>query len=247
MYSRKHVQALLAGEINQFSIEKRYLHKSGATVWGNLTVSLVHQADGSPDYFVAMVEDISGKKQSEDVLRQLSLAVEQSPSSIVITDLDANIVYANATFSQVTGYALGEVLGQNPRILHSGKTPQATYKGMWAHLTRGERWEGEFINKRRDGSEYVELVRMSPVRDARGVVTNYLAIKDDITDKKIFNIRGAHRAPGALRPAHRPAQSCLVARPLPLCVESGAAQPRVAGRDVSRSRPFQDDQRHLGA
>ena len=135
-------------------------------------------------YALDRFADAIQRKQMQDSLRQLSLAVEQSPSSIVITDLDANIVYANATFTLVTGYAQGEVLGQNPRILHSGKTPKVTYDEMWAHLTRGERWEGEFINRRRDGSEYIELARLSPVRDEQGVVRNYLAIKDDITEKK---------------------------------------------------------------
>ena len=143
-------------------------------------------------------EDLKSKvaalQLAEASVRKLSLAVEQSPSSIVITDLQANIVYANATFSQITGYKLGDVLGQNPRILHSGKTPQATYDDMWAHLTRGQRWEGEFINKRKDGSEYIELARLSPVRDEHGVVTNYLAIKDDITAKKQAEARIEHLA-----------------------------------------------------
>lgn len=188
------VQAMLNGEIEQFSIEKRYRHRSGATMPGHLTVGIVRRHDGSPDFFVAMVEDISDKKKSQDAIRRLTLAVEQSPSSIVVTDLQANIVYANATFSQITGYDLGDVLGQNPRILHSGQTPKATYDDMWAHLTRGQRWEGEFINKRKDGSIYIELARVSPVCDEHGVVTSYLAIKDDITAKKEAEARIEHLA-----------------------------------------------------
>jgi len=139
-------------------------------------------------------DKLESLEQAEASVRKLTLAVEQSPSSIVITDLDANIVYANATFTRITGYALGDVLGQNPRILHSGKTPKETYDEMWAHLTRGERWEGEFINRRRDGSEYTEWARLSPVRDEQGVVTSYLAIKDDITAKKQAEARIEHLA-----------------------------------------------------
>ena len=130
------------------------------------------------------IRDISGRKKAEDTLLKLSLAVEQSPSSIVITDLDGNIEYVNEAFIKTTGYSLAEVAGQNPRILHSGRTPKTVYGDMWTHLTRGEPWKGEFINRRKDGSEYIELVWISPVRKADGSVTNYLAIKEDITELK---------------------------------------------------------------
>ncbi len=145
-------------------------------------------------YALNRFADMRERQQMQDSLRQLSLAVEQSPSSIVITDLDANIVYANATFTKVTGYALDEIVGQNQRLLSSGKTARATYDDMWAHLTRGERWEGELINLRKDGSEYVEAVRIAPVRDEQGVVRNYLTIKDDITEKKQAEARIQHLA-----------------------------------------------------
>ena len=124
------------------------------------------------------------RKQAEDELRKLSLAVEQSPHSIVITDLDANIEYVNEGFVRVTGYSREEVIGRNPRILQSGKTPPEVHRDMWAHLKRGENWKGEFINRRKDGSEYVESVFASPVHDADGRITHYLAIKENITERK---------------------------------------------------------------
>jgi len=130
------------------------------------------------------IRDITERRQAEESLRKLSLAVAQSPSSIVITDLDAKIEYANDAFVKATGYTLDEVKGQNPRILQSGKTPKATYEDMWAHLRRGEVWKGELINQRKDGSEYIESALLSPVRQADGSVTHYLAIKDDITQFK---------------------------------------------------------------
>jgi PAS domain S-box-containing protein len=130
------------------------------------------------------VEDVSERKRTEQSLRQLSLAVEQSPSAIAITDLDANIEYVNQGFINVTGYSRAELIGQNPRLLHSGKTPAETYQKMWASLKRGEIWKGEFINRRKDGSEYIESALMSPVRQADGRVTHYLAIKEDITQFK---------------------------------------------------------------
>ncbi len=124
------------------------------------------------------------RHRAESELLKLSLAVEQSPNSIVITDLDGNIEYVNGTFLRVTGYSRDEVIKENPRILQSGKTPKATYEDMWAHLTRGEIWCGEVINKRKDGSEYIELATISPVRQAAGRVSHYLAIKENITEQK---------------------------------------------------------------
>ena len=125
------------------------------------------------------------RTQNENLLRKLSQAVEQSPNTIVITDLNANIEYANANFVKATGYSLEEVIGKNPRILHSGKTPKAVYQDMWAHLSAEKTWQGEFINRRKNGMEYTESVLIAPVRMANGQVTNYLAIKEDVTEKKV--------------------------------------------------------------
>jgi two-component system sensor histidine kinase/response regulator len=110
---------------------------------------------------VGTVQDVTTRKLAEHSLLQLSLAVEQSPSSIVITDLDGNIEYVNTRFTEVTGYSLAEVIGKNPRILQSGKTDNATYKEMWAALTRGEIWRGELFNCRKDGTEYIECTASS--------------------------------------------------------------------------------------
>lgn len=123
-------------------------------------------------------------QQANESLRKLFLAVEQSFSSIVITDLNGNIEYVNKAFVMLTGYSFAEAVGQNPRILQSGKTPRATYDDLWASLTRGEMWKGEFINLGKDGTEYTEFALISPVRQPDGRITHYIAIKDDITDRK---------------------------------------------------------------
>ncbi|MDP3423955.1 MAG: EAL domain-containing protein [Burkholderiaceae bacterium] len=125
------------------------------------------------------------RDRNQDMLRKLSLAVEQSPNSIVITNLNAEIEYANQSFFSNSGYAASEVLGRNPRLLQSGKTPANTYQQMWGTLTAGMPWKGEFTNLRKDGSEYIESVRISPVQQANGQVTHYLAIKEDITRQKL--------------------------------------------------------------
>lgn len=124
------------------------------------------------------------QRQADELLRKLSLAVEQSPNSIVITDLNAKIEFVNTSFIKTTGYSFKEAIGKNPRLLHSGKTPRATYDEMWASLNRGESWQGEFINRRKDGSEYIELARVAPVRQADGRISHFLAVKEDITERK---------------------------------------------------------------
>ena len=123
-----------------------------------------------------------GKREGE--LQRLSMVIEQSPESIVITDTAGCILYVNEAFQRITGYARGEVLGRNPRILNGGLTPRATYEQMWATLLAGEVWRGEFHNVRKDGSAYLELATIAPIKDAGGTVTHYVAVKEDITQRK---------------------------------------------------------------
>lgn len=123
-------------------------------------------------------------EKREGELRRLSMAIEQSPESIVITDTDAQILYVNDAFRRTTGYAHDEVVGRNPRVLNTGLTPKATYEDMWSTLGRGEVWRGEFHNTRKDGSTYLELATIAPIKDAAGVVTHYVAVKEDITRRK---------------------------------------------------------------
>lgn len=131
-----------------------------------------------------LMRELVEHRRDEASLRQLLLAVEQSPSAIVITDLNANIEFVNEAFVKATGYSRAETLGQNPKLLHSGKTPSQTYADMWAKLNSGEVWKGEFVNKRKDGSEFIELALISPVHQADGRISHYLAIKEDITERK---------------------------------------------------------------
>ncbi len=128
--------------------------------------------------------DITRRKQADEALRKLSLAVEQSPVSIVITDLDGRIEYVNPSFSLASGYSADEALGQNPRLLKSGRTPPETYANLWATLVEGKTWRGEFINRRKDGTDYLEAATISPVRQPDGQVTHYLAVKEDVTELK---------------------------------------------------------------
>lgn len=150
------------------------------------------------DEIAELAEDIRGMakeiKCREEKLHKLSLAIEQSPESVVITDLNGDIEYVNAAFLSNTGYSMDEIIGQNPRILQSGKTPRQTYAGLWQVLAAGNPWHGELVNRRKDGSEYIESVTIAPLRQEDGRVTHYVAVKLDITElKHIAEELKAHR------------------------------------------------------
>jgi len=119
-----------------------------------------------------------------DSLRKLSVAVEQSPASVMITDPDGTIEYVNDKFVELTGFSADESIGQNSRILKSGKTPPDRYEEMWRTITAGREWRGELHNRKKNGESYWEYASISPVKNADGVITNYIAVKEDITLRK---------------------------------------------------------------
>ena len=127
---------------------------------------------------------LAALKVADEGMRRLTTAVEQSPASIVITDLDAKIIFVNEAFTRVSGYSAEEALGKNPKILQSGDTSPGTYSELWPTLLAGNIWRGEFINQRKDGSRYLELATISPVRDSGGQITHYVAAKEDITERR---------------------------------------------------------------
>ncbi len=150
-----------------------------------LTASLVFlrsRHGDSGDQLRLALTDITARRHVESEFNQLSMAVAQSPVSVIITDLSGKIVYVNRAFSSVSGYSAAEVLGQNPRLLHSGRTPIKSFEELWAALAAGKSWHGEFINRRKDGSEYLEVATISPVRQTDGSVTHYVAVKEDVTE-----------------------------------------------------------------
>ena len=127
------------------------------------------------------IRDITGRKRSEASLARLVMAVEQAAETIVITDTEGTMLYANPAFEKTTGYTRAEALGQNPRVLKSGRQDAEFYRQMWATIQRGEVWHGHFSNKRKDGKLFDEEATISPVRDATGKVVNYVAVKRDVT------------------------------------------------------------------
>lgn len=128
--------------------------------------------------------DITERIQRENLLKKLKLAVEQSPVSIIITNVEGEIEYGNPKACETTGYSLEELSGQNPRILKSGYKPSSAYNELWETIISGKIWHGEFLNKRKNGELYWESAAISPIFDNEGNIINFLAIKEDITNIK---------------------------------------------------------------
>ncbi|MDD5350205.1 MAG: PAS domain S-box protein [Chthoniobacteraceae bacterium] len=131
-----------------------------------------------------VVRDISWRKETEQQLRQLSQVVEQSPNAVVITNTKGEIEYVNPKFTEVTGYSRAEVLGRNPRILKSGDKPPEAYKNLWETITAGCEWRGEFHNRKKNGELFWESASICPLTNKAGAVTHFLAIKEDINERK---------------------------------------------------------------
>jgi PAS domain S-box-containing protein len=163
-------------------IETRHRHRDGHLIDVEISCRCF-ELNG--DWLVfASARDISERKRAEDALRKLSMAVEQSPESVMITDISGAIEYVNQAFLLTSGYSWAELKGNNPRLLSSGQTPRSTYQAMWSALTLGQSWKGEFINQRKNGEIYIESEIISPIRQDDGQISHYLAIKQDITEQK---------------------------------------------------------------
>ncbi len=141
----------------------------------------VHGPDGEYYGRVWFFRDISEPKRAEAELTRLGTVVEQTAESVVITGRDGIIEYVNPAFERISGYAKQEAVGKNPRFLKSGKTPPPIYRELWDTITRGDVWVGALINKKKDGTIYHERATISPMVDEVGNVTNYIAVKQDIT------------------------------------------------------------------
>ena len=142
--------------------------------------------------------DITQWKLFEDTLRQLSAAVEQSPVSVVITDPQSRITYVNRKFTEATGYTLAEVSGRNPRVLNSGYSPPEMFETLWTTILAGREWRGEFRNRRKNGELYWESAVISPIMDERGAISHFLAVKEDITERRALEseLRQAQKLEG---------------------------------------------------
>ncbi len=167
-----------------WSLEHRVRRRDGEIRHFLVHITLVTDEAGRIVGSRGVNQDITERIAAEAERRRLFRAVEQSPVTIVITDLSGTIEYANPQFTRSTGYTLEEVRGKNPRVLKSGAHPPEFYRQLWQTISSGHEWRGELCNRRKDGSLFWEEATISPVTDERGQPTHYLAIKEDITGRR---------------------------------------------------------------
>jgi len=175
----KRMQAV--AEKGEASFQVFHFRKDGATVPMEVFVKAVNWA-GRPA-MLSIATDITERRQSEMERDRLIRAIEQAGEIIVITDKNGSIQYVNPAFENVTGYACDEVLGQNPRILKSGKQDRFFYSSLWDTISSGETWNGRIVNKTKGGALYTEEATISPVKDSTGAISSYVAVKRNITQE----------------------------------------------------------------
>ena len=155
--------------------------------WVELFGKKTTQPDKDEPVIMGFVQDITERKRSEQQIRNLAEAVEQNPSGIVITDVDAQIEYVNDAFTKINGFSREEVLGKNPKFLKSGNTPSSVYESLWSTVTRGEPWKGHFTNRRKNGGIFENFAVIAPIKNADGEIEHYVGIMEDITEKVAMN------------------------------------------------------------
>ena len=184
-----------------------HLEQQVRSRWFDIWVYPILRPDAPVTEIACYSREITDRKQAEAEVRKLTQALHQSPVSVVITDSTGIIEYVNPKFCDMTGYALGEVIGRNPRVLKSGDTSADEYDALWRTITSGLVWRGELHNRRKDGTLFWEMVSIAPVRNEQGEITHFIALKEDITERKAMEHQLRHtqqlRALGQLTGASR--------------------------------------------
>jgi PAS domain S-box-containing protein len=177
------------------------VRKDGQQINESVTLSPIRDGAGKIVAVSAIARDITERKRQEAENLRLATAIEQAGEGVVVTDAEGTIEYVNPAFTRITGYGRAEALGQNPRILKSGRHDSKFYEEMWATILAGRTWHGEIVNQRKDGNLYTEEMTITPVRGAPGTTANFIAIKQDITERK--QAEEARRAREAAESASR--------------------------------------------
>ncbi len=185
-YDRDLVKDNYLKRISDIEVDKRYhlriLRKDKSILWVELS-GIKIDWEGHPAT-LNFITDITGRKKAEDQIVKLAKGIEQSPASIVITDINGVIEFVNPKFCQLSGYTIQEAIGNNPRFLKSGHTTQEYYQDLWKTILTGKEWHGKFHNKKKNGEFYWEMASISPIINAKGEITNFIAVKEDITKEK---------------------------------------------------------------
>ena len=171
------------GFINNY--DNILIRKDGTTFWASICAHYLKNNNGKVIGVEGIIKDVSKRKAHEIELVKLSRVVEQSPVSVIITNTESKIEYVNQKFSEITGYTSSEIIGLTPVFMQSGNTSDLTYKNLWESILKGKSWNGELQNRKKNGDLYWERVLVSPITDQTGNITNFIAIKEDITKRKL--------------------------------------------------------------
>jgi two-component system cell cycle sensor histidine kinase/response regulator CckA len=165
-------------------VEVHRIRKDGSPVEVSLSAAPLRNAAGEVIGALSVIADITERKRAEAERQRLSTAVEQSAQSVVITDHTGKIQYVNPAFTAVTGYSREEAMGKTTQLLKSGRQDPEFYACLWQTIKAGETWRGEIINRRKDGAFYTAEMSITPVRDESGKIVEFIAIHNDITQKR---------------------------------------------------------------
>ena len=169
-----------------WTVELEHIRKDGSKVWGEVRVSLLCE-EGRAAGLLGVTRDITERqraRQAEAALRLQSAALQSAANGIVIADREGKVVWINPAFTRLTGYEPQDIMGRDLRLLKSGQQPREVYQQLWQTILAGRIWQGEVTNRRKDGTLYTQDQTITPVRDDRGEISHFIAIQQDITERK---------------------------------------------------------------
>ncbi|SDX17355.1 bifunctional diguanylate cyclase/phosphodiesterase [Thiocapsa roseopersicina] len=174
-------ERVIAGKSDGYAMEKRFVRKDGRIVDTEIDVRVVRHADGSIDYFIATIDDISERKRQEERLRLAAALFDNTREGVVVTDRDTCILQVNKAFVELTGYREDEAVGRTPALLRSDRHDAAFFDAMWRRIDATGHWQGELWNQRKNGTLYPVLLNISAVRDDAGRVVQYVGAFSDLS------------------------------------------------------------------
>lgn len=192
--SLKMFRQVMAGEIPNYTLEKRYRHKDGRYIWCKISASPFRGKEGRVLYAIVHVEDISEQKRAAEEIHRLTLSVDSSPIVVIITDKTGIIEYVNRKFTEVTGYSRDEVIGKKPNILATKETTHDVYQKLWSTILAGKEWRGELLNRKKTGKRYWASEVIFPISNDKGDITHFVSLHEDITESKKISEQLSYQA-----------------------------------------------------
>ena len=192
--SLKKFRQMMTGEIENYTLEKRYRHKNGQYVWCRINASPLRDQDNRILYAIVHIEDISEQRRATEEIHKLTLSVDSSPNVVMITDKTGVIEYVNQKFTEVTGYSRAEAIGGKPNILATEETAHAKYEKLWSTILAGKEWRGELLNRKKNGERYWASEIIFPILNDAGEITHFVSLHEDITEAKRISEQLSYQA-----------------------------------------------------